>query len=74
MAFKNIVDKGENADNQHFLLFLHCFSTLRQVSAFESHLFCHQSSNSLNSVMSKILWFDKENVKKCEQDTCIAPV
>ena len=23
--FENIVGKGENADNQHFLLFLQCF-------------------------------------------------
>ena len=25
IAFENIVDKGENAAKQHFLLFLHCF-------------------------------------------------
>ena len=39
--FENIVEKGENAGNQHFLLFQQYFLPLpRQISAFESHLFC----------------------------------
>ena len=28
MAFENIARKGENADNQHFPLFSHCFLTM----------------------------------------------
>ena len=39
--FKNIVGKGENAGNQHFLLFQQCFLLFpTQISIFESHLFC----------------------------------
>ena len=42
-AFENIVGKGENASNQHFLLFPQCFLPfLCQSSVFESHLFCRQ--------------------------------
>ena len=42
MAFKCIVGKGENAGNQHFLLFPQCFLPVpKQISIFESHLFCH---------------------------------
>ena len=34
-TFENIVGKGENAGNQHFLLFSHCFQPyLRQKSSF----------------------------------------
>ena len=40
-AFENIVGKGENAINQHFLLFPQCFLLLPgQTSIFESELFC----------------------------------
>ena len=39
--FENIVGKGENAGNQHFLLFPQCFLYLpRQISILWSHLFC----------------------------------
>ena len=39
--FENIVGKGENAGNQHFLLFLQCFLLFpKQISIFQSHLFC----------------------------------
>ena len=39
--FENIVGKGENAGNLHFLLFPHCFLPfLCQCSIFESYLFC----------------------------------
>ena len=39
--FENIVGKGENAGNQHFLLFPKCFLLYqRQKSLFELHLFC----------------------------------
>ena len=40
-SFENIMGKGENAGNQHFLLFPKCFlPVLKQISIFESHLFC----------------------------------
>ena len=40
-SFENIIGKGENAGNQHFLLFPHCFLAFpRQISDFESLLFC----------------------------------
>ena len=42
-AFENIVGKGENAGNQHFLLCPQCFlSFTKQISNFQSHLFCRQ--------------------------------
>ena len=38
--FENIVGKGENACNQHFLLFPQCFLPIRKRSSvFQSHLF-----------------------------------
>ena len=41
-AFENIVEKGENAGNQHFLLFPQCFLPHhREKSPFQQHLFCH---------------------------------
>ena len=40
-ALENIVGKGENAGNQHFLLFLQCFLPfLKQISSFQFHLIC----------------------------------
>ena len=40
-AFENIFGKGENAGNQHFLLFQKCFVPFQeQVSILDSHLFC----------------------------------
>ena len=39
MAFENIVGKGENHGNQHFLLFSTMFSTLpKQLSVSKSYL------------------------------------
>ena len=39
-AYENIVGKGENAGNQHVLLFQQCFQpNLREKSAFELRLF-----------------------------------
>ena len=39
--FENIVGKGENAGNQHFLLFPQCFLPFpKEFSNFLSHLFC----------------------------------
>ena len=40
--FENTVSKGENAGNQHFLLFPQCFQPFpKQISIFESLLICH---------------------------------
>ena len=40
-AFENIVGKGENAGNQHCLLFPQCFLPFsKQISISESHIFC----------------------------------
>ena len=39
--FENILGKGENAGNQHFLLFPQCFLPFtKQISNFQSPLFC----------------------------------
>ena len=39
--FENIVGKGENAGNQHFILFPQYFLPFpNQISNFHSHLFC----------------------------------
>ena len=39
-AFENIVGKGENAGNQHFLLFTQCLLPFpKQILIFQSHLF-----------------------------------
>ena len=52
--------KGENAGNQHFLLFPQCFLPFpEQVSIFQSHL-SFLSANSFYSDQSKILSFSKE--------------
>ena len=38
--FENIVEEGENARNQHFLLFPHCFLPIpKKISVFKLHLF-----------------------------------
>ena len=40
-ALENTVGKGENAGNQHFLLFPQCFLSIpRENSVFDLHLFC----------------------------------
>ena len=39
--FENTVGKGENAGDQHFLLFPQCFLPFpKEISIFQSHLFC----------------------------------
>ena len=59
-TFKNIVGKGENAGNQHFLLFPQCFLTHhRQKSSIERYLIC-RLQNAINLDRSKILSFGKE--------------
>ena len=40
--FENIVGKGENAGNQHFLIFQQCFPPIPKIIfVFKLHLFCH---------------------------------
>ena len=40
-TFENVVGKGENAGNQHFLLFPHCFLPYhRQKSLFKQCIIC----------------------------------
>ena len=40
--FENILGKGENAGNQHFLLFKECFLLPQMIiKFFEVHLICH---------------------------------
>ena len=40
-TFENILGKGENAGNQHFLHFPKCFQPYpTQISVFHPHLFC----------------------------------
>ena len=39
--FENKVGRGENADNQHLLLFPQCFLPFpKQISNFQLHIFC----------------------------------
>ena len=54
-CFENIAGKGENAGNQHFLLFPQCIQPFpNQVSIFQLHLFCRLQILSI-SKQSKIL-------------------
>ena len=47
-AFENILEKGENAGNKHFLLFTNCFSSFQKlIQTFELHLFCHEQMISI---------------------------
>ena len=64
-AFENIVGKGENAGNQHFLLFPQCFLTFpKQISSFELH-FDLSSANAFSLDKFKIFSFGKESI--CQQ-------
>ena len=56
--FENVVEKGENAGNQHFLLFPQCFLPFpKQISIFQSHL---SPANTFSLNQSEILSFGKE--------------
>ena len=58
--FENIMGKGENAGNQHFLLDPQCFLPFpNQISIFGLHLFL-LSANALNLNQSKVLTFGEE--------------
>ena len=59
--FENIVGKGENAGKQLFFLFPQCFQPVRkQVSVFQSHLFCclqmFSILTSLNTLSNNKIW------------------
>ena len=57
---ENIVGKGENAGDQHFLLFPQCFLPFpKQISIF-SVTFTLLSANALNFDKSRILSLGKE--------------
>ena len=59
-AFGHIVGKGENAGNQHFLLFPQFFLLFpNQISNSHSHFFCPLQMLSILD-QSKILSFSKE--------------
>ena len=58
-AFENIVGKGENAGNQHFLLCPTMFSTLSEREIIISAIFIMLSANAFNVDKSKILSFGK---------------
>ena len=61
--FENIVGKGENAGNQHFLLFPQCFLPFPKQVSFFSVTFILSSANAFNLDQSKILSFGKETHK-----------
>ena len=45
---ENIVRKGKNAGNQHFLLFAQCFLSIpKTISVFKLHLFCRPEMLSI---------------------------
>ena len=59
LPFKNIVGKGQNACNQHFLHFPQCFLCfLKQISILKSHLFCCLECFNLDQ--SEFLSFGKD--------------
>ena len=64
-TFENIVGKGKNAGNQHFLLYPQCFLLfLNQISIVQI-TFILSSANALNLDQSKILMFGKELRQEC---------
>ena len=67
--FANIVGKGENAGNQHFLLFPQFFFTQRQKLLF----YYLSSASALNSDQSRILLYGKEvNLNTLPDDKILA--
>ena len=57
-VLENIVRKGENVGNQHFLLSPQCF--LPETNFNDSVAFILASANAFNLDYSKLLSFDKE--------------
>ena len=62
--FKNLLGKGENAGNQHFLLFPTIFSTPTETNFNFRVMFILLSANLFNLDKSKISLFGKELKKK----------
>ena len=60
VAFENILGKGENAGNQHFLLFPKCFLPFPKTNCNFSVTFILLSANVFNLDYSKILSDGKE--------------
>ena len=58
--FENIVGKGENAGNQHFLLFLQCFLPIPKTIFVFKLNFILSSANAFNLEQSKICRLGKE--------------
>ena len=63
-SFENIVGKGENAGNQHFLLFSQCFLPFQKHSSIVEFFF-FLSFPYLNLDLNKILSFVKGFTKFC---------
>ena len=58
---ENIVGKGENAGNQHFLLYQQCFLPVPEIFQFFSHIYVVICKiNALYLEQSKNLLFGKE--------------
>ena len=70
-AFENIVGKGENAGNQHFLLFPLYFLPLHQTSFNFSFKVISSSANAFNLEQSRILLFGKEFIFHVEGPFCL---
>ena len=55
--FQNIVGKGENAGNQHFLFFPQCFLLYQRQKLFiVLHLFCRLETLSIWTRSSVVVW------------------
>ena len=58
-ALENIVAKRENAGYQHLLLFPQLFLPLhRQISIFQSHLFCRLQMLSILTNLKFVAWLE----------------
>ena len=60
LPYKNIVGKGENAGNQHSLLFPQCFLPFPYQIFYFSFTLILSSANAFNLDQSKILYLGKE--------------
>ena len=69
--FENIVGKGENNGEQHFLLFPQCFLLLSQGEIFILATFNLSSANAFDLNRSKIFWFGKELIQGLTKFGCI---
>ena len=69
-TFENIVGKGENAGNQHFLFFPLMFFICPKTNFYFSVTFILLSANAFNLDQSKNLSFDKE-LKSLQQQKMV---